>query len=111
MSSYDTSTTEQRGWGMYFGDFLKGDLICSNYGVPGTDSRYGYQYSMARFKNQILPGDYVIIQYAHNDMKHNGIDYDELYTYYMDYGMEEEAKSLKNLERLPIQHINHGLQK
>ena len=93
MANYDKSKTEQRGWGMFFGTFLKDGVECVNKAKPGYDSRNGYKvWKMS--EDEVSPGDYVIIQFAHNDEKNNGIDCYQLSEYYTDLGMDDKASSI-----------------
>ena len=86
MQPYDENTTGTRGWGMYFGNFLTGGWTATNYAVGGRDSRGGYNELWQKAKNSVEPGDYVIIQFAHNDTKYDGMDNLELQEYYTSIG-------------------------
>ena len=70
MAEYDESTTDKRGWGMYLGSFFDPAFVTvNNRGKSGADTR-GF-YSGAAYwpsvKNQMSEGDYLLIQFAHND--------------------------------------------
>lgn len=93
MANYNTSTEVKRGWGMYMQQFLDG-VEAVNYARGGRDTRIFYNDHWKAVKNAIQPGDYVIIQFAHNDEKINGVDREELYNYYMTHGQEDKAKAL-----------------
>ena len=93
MANYNTSTEVKRGWGMYMQQFLDG-VEAVNYARGGRDTRIFYNDHWTAVKNAIQPGDYVIIQFAHNDEKINGVDREELYNYYMTHGQEDKAKAL-----------------
>ena len=87
MTEYDDSEpTGGRGWGMYFGNFLINGWTHVNLAKGGRDSRGGYNELWASCKNDVEAGDYVIIQFAHNDMSCGGIDYLELKDYYYNNG-------------------------
>ena len=94
MAPYDESATVTRGWGMYFGNFLTNGWTSVNYAKGGRDARGGYNELWQNAKNNVEAGDYVLIQFAHNDEKINGVDRDELYDYYMAQGMTAEAAAL-----------------
>ena len=81
MAFYDESATNTRGWGMYFGNFLTNGWTSVNYAKGGRDSRGGYNELWQNAKNNVEAGDYVLIQFAHNDEKYNGIDNLELQAY------------------------------
>ena len=67
MAPYDESATNTRGWGMYFGNFLSNGWTSVNYAKGGRDSRMGYTELWQNAKNNVEAGDYVLIQFAHND--------------------------------------------
>ena len=94
MAPYDESATVTRGWGMYFGNFLTNGWTSVNYAKGGRDARGGYNELWQNAKNNVEAGDYVLIQFAHNDEKINGVDRDELYDYYVAKGMTAEAAAL-----------------
>lgn len=89
-----SETGEIRGWGQMFQQFFNSEqVIVNNRGKSGASSKSFYLESpyWATVRNQIKPGDYVIIQFAHNDEKSNGMDGDELKALYMAAGKIEEA--------------------
>ncbi|MGM9707398.1 MAG: GDSL-type esterase/lipase family protein [Prevotella sp.] len=94
MAPYDESATVTRGWGMYFGQFITHGWTSVNYAKGGRDSRGGYNELWQTAKKNVEPGDYVLIQFAHNDEKLSGMDRDEVYDYYISQGMTAEASSL-----------------
>lgn len=96
MAPYDESATNTRGWGMYFGNFLTGGWTSINYAKGGRDSRGGYNELWQNAKNNVEAGDYVLIQFAHNDGKYNGIDNLELQAYYTTQGDATNAAAVKS---------------
>ncbi|MBN2167281.1 MAG: hypothetical protein JW717_13475 [Marinilabiliaceae bacterium] len=83
MSDYDENTTDKRGWGMMFQQFFTPDVIINNRAKSGASSKSFYQESpyWATVKTQINSGDYVFIQFAHNDEKNGGLDGDTVRKY------------------------------
>ncbi len=70
MAEYDESTTDKRGWGMYLGSFFDPEFVTvNNRGKSGSDTRGFYTGAAywASVKSQMSAGDYLIIQFAHND--------------------------------------------
>ena len=68
MAPYEESATVTRGWGMYFGNFLTNGWTSQNYARGGRDARSGYnELWLQNAKKNVEEGDYVIIQFAHND--------------------------------------------
>lgn len=95
MATYDPNTTVTRGWGQMFQQFFKGDVTVNNRAKNGASSKSFYMESAywQSVKKQIEPGDYVLIQFAHNDEKSNGCDGDELKAYYQSIGDEAKANA------------------
>lgn len=70
MAEYDESTTDKRGWGMYLGSFFDPAFVTvNNRGKSGADTRGFYTGAAywASVKTQMNVGDYLLIQFAHND--------------------------------------------
>lgn len=70
MAEYDENTTDKRGWGMYLGSFFDQAFVTvNNRGKSGADTRGFYEGAAywPSVKSQMSAGDYLIIQFAHND--------------------------------------------
>jgi len=93
MAEYEESRVT-RGWGMYLAQFLSG-IDVNNRGKAGSSTRSFYEGSAywASVKSQLSEGDYVFIQFAHNDEKNSGADGDSLVAYYTAAGDETSASS------------------
>ena len=75
MADYNENTTFTRGWGEMFQEFFNDDLQVINYARGGRSSRSFCQEGLwDKVKSNITPGDYVFIQFAHNDEKEGGVD-------------------------------------
>ncbi len=77
MSEYKPSATPKRGWGMYLQAFFNPDSVAvNNRGKSGASTRTFYETDnlWPSVKSQMQPGDYLIIQFAHNDEKCKGWD-------------------------------------
>lgn len=77
MSSYQPAATPKRGWGMYLQAFFNADSVeVNNRGKSGASSRTFYETEnlWPSVKKQMSAGDYLIIQFAHNDEKCKGED-------------------------------------
>jgi lysophospholipase L1-like esterase len=76
MADYDENTTDKRGWGMMFQQFFTSEVVVNNRAKSGASSKSFYLESpyWTTVKQQISSGDYVIIQFAHNDEKNGGLD-------------------------------------
>lgn len=76
MADYDENTTDKRGWGMMFQQFFTSDVTVNNRAKSGASSKSFYLEApyWSTVKQQIKSGDYVLIQFAHNDEKNGGLD-------------------------------------
>ncbi len=80
MANYEEGTTDKRGWGQMLNQFFTGGLEVNNRAKSGSSSKSFYNEApyWTTVKQQIAAGDYVFIQFAHNDEKNDGVDGDEL---------------------------------
>ena len=72
MSDYKPAATPKRGWGMYLQAFFNPDsVVVNNRGKSGASTRTFYETDnlWPSVKSQMHAGDYLIIQFAHNDEK------------------------------------------
>lgn len=70
MANYDENSTDKRGWCMYLGSFFDPTFVqVNNRAKSGADTRQFYTGAAywASVKSQMQSGDYLIIQFAHND--------------------------------------------
>ena len=77
MSEYKPAATPKRGWGMYLQAFFNADSVeVNNRGKSGASTRTFYETEnlWPSVKGQFSLGDYLIIQFAHNDEKCKGED-------------------------------------
>ncbi len=77
MSEYKPAATPKRGWGMYLQAFFNTDSVeVNNRGKSGASTRTFYETEnlWPSVKLQMHAGDYLIIQFAHNDEKCKGED-------------------------------------
>lgn len=71
MANKDVSDDKQeRGWGMMLQNFFSDDIIIDNHAVNGRSSKsFINEGRWQKVLNKIKPGDYVFIQFGHNDEK------------------------------------------
>jgi lysophospholipase L1-like esterase len=77
MSDYKPAATPKRGWGMYLQAFFYPDSVqVNNRGKSGASTRTFYETDALwpSVRAQFRSGDYLIIQFAHNDEKCKGED-------------------------------------
>ena len=73
MANKDTSGDKQeRGWGMVLQSYFTDDIVVENHAVNGRSSKsFIDEGRWQRVLDKIHPGDYVFIQFGHNDEKMN----------------------------------------
>ena len=92
MAEYDESTTDKRGWCMFLGSFFDSENVTvNNRGKSGADTR-GFYTGAAYWpsvKSQMSAGDYLLIQFAHNDegTVTYGLDNEEYKAYCSEHGL------------------------
>lgn len=60
----------ERGWGMMLSNFFTDDVVVDNHALNGRSSKsFITQGHWQKVLSQIKPGDYVFIQFGHNDEK------------------------------------------
>lgn len=81
MADYDTvkysGDKEQRGWCQLFPLYLNDVVTLKNAARNGRSSKSFYKEVWVKLRDELQPGDYVFIQFGHNDEKQNGLDTDE----------------------------------
>lgn len=75
MADYVENTTRTRGWGEMLQSFYTDDVKVLNYARGGRSSHSFYKEGRwQKVIDQLQSGDYVFIQFAHNDEKEGGKD-------------------------------------
>ncbi|GGA67710.1 hypothetical protein GCM10008015_05570 [Flavobacterium palustre] len=75
MEEQNPNVKDQRGWVQMLPNFFNENLVLVNPAKSGTSTKSYYNGGYwERAKKAIMPGDYVLIQFGHNDEKHNGLD-------------------------------------
>ncbi len=78
MADYVENTTRTRGWGEMLQEFFTPQAQVINYARGGRSSRsFCVEGLWDKVKSNMQPGDYVLIQFAHNDEKEGGKDGDD----------------------------------
>ena len=61
---------QERGWGMMFPNFLDKDVQVINYAQNGRSTKSFIDLGLwDKVYNAVQPGDYVFIEFGHNDAK------------------------------------------
>lgn len=71
VATYDKAESyPQAGWGEMLSNYLDGNVTVENYAIPGHTLKAGYSNGvLAEALASSRPGDFLLIQYAHNDSK------------------------------------------
>lgn len=101
MADYATDgSTDKRGWCQMLQQFFDSDFIqVNNRGKSGASSKSFYQESAywptlkRGGSDQMHEGDFLLIQFAHNDEKNGGADGDTVKAYYNHIGDAATASS------------------
>lgn len=93
MTTYTDSDRPQYGWGEKFGQFFNSNVTIKNWAAGGRSSRSFY-YESGKWdsaKAAIQSGDYVIIQFGHNDQKYGDTSSTGPYSTYGTYAICSDA--------------------
>jgi len=76
MEQRDLSTSDKGGWPQMLPQFISGELTVNNRGKSGASSKSFYQESpyWQTVVKQLNEGDFLVVQFAHNDEKNGGKD-------------------------------------
>jgi len=81
MANYDedknSGEKEKRGWAQMLPTFLKENVTLHNAAKNGRSSKSFYYEFWEDLRETVKPGDYVFIQFGHNDEKADGLDTDK----------------------------------
>jgi lysophospholipase L1-like esterase len=70
MANKQPDKAPETGWGMVMNEFVKANVIVHNHSVNGCSSKsFLDEGRWTAIYDSIQPGDYVIIQFGHNDEK------------------------------------------
>ncbi len=111
MATYQEGQTVTRGWGQYFSYFLTNGWTSVNYALGGRDSYGGYNELWQTAKKNVADGDYVLIQFAHNDEKNQGMDGYQLKAYYERIGDQAKAAAVDLRGSIPSTTYKANLKK
>jgi lysophospholipase L1-like esterase len=70
MANKKPEAAPETGWGMVFNEFVTGDVVVHNHAMNGRSSKsFLDEGRWKAIYDSIQPGDYVIIEFGHNDEK------------------------------------------
>lgn len=102
MSEYATDgSTDKRGWGQFLQQFFNStNITVNNRGKAGASSKSFYKEPgfwdtlVKGGKDEMKSGDFLLIQFAHNDEKNSGADGEEVKKYYMKQGAANRVRNI-----------------
>lgn len=95
----DTAISPERGWGQMLPQFFNNDVTIYNHAVNGRSTKsFINEGKWKAVLEQLQPGDYVFVQFGHNDQKYkDSLRYTNPYTGYrrnlVKFVTESRAKS------------------
>lgn len=97
----------ERGWGQNFGQFFGPGVKVDNHAMDGRSSKsFRDEGRWTPIEQQLQPGDYVIIQFGHNDEKTDAARHTDPYTSFKEnlkrYASEARAKGATPILATPI---------
>ena len=95
MATYEPERVT-RGWGQHLHEFFSDSLTVVNRAKGGKDAQ-GFYYDenyWPAVREALRPGDYVILQFAHNDEKNGGMDGRRLRDHYLALGDSAAAAAV-----------------
>lgn len=83
------------GWGQMFPQFLRTGIAVENHAQSGSTSQDFKQINFTAFKDKIKKGDFLIIEFGHNDQKIESLDafggYSENLKYFINFARKKGA--------------------
>lgn len=86
VETYSADVYPRMGWGQVIFDYFDDKIIFENHAVGGRSSKsFINEGRLKNIENKIKNGDYLFIQFCHNDSKTDEERYTEPYTTYKEY--------------------------
>jgi lysophospholipase L1-like esterase len=81
-------------WGQMLPRFFLPGVVIANHAESGETTRsFVTEHRLEKIMSLIQPGDYLFIQFAHNDMKPNAVSIDDYKNLLVDYITQTHAKN------------------
>lgn len=103
MANKEEKAAPETGWGMVFGEFFTDQVEVHNHAVNGRSSKsFRGEGLWDEVYKQLQPGDYLFIQFGHNDQKDQSPDrYTNPFTTYR-YNLERYVQEARDKGAIPI---------
>ncbi len=101
--NYEAARTPRTGWGQVLGRFFTDQVIIKNEAISGRSSMsFINEGALEKIESQITPGDYLFIQFGHNDeKKEDPARYTEACTTFKVY-LTQYIQSARNKQAVPV---------
>ncbi len=94
-------------WGQMFPRFLKPEIVVANYAESGeTLKAFRRENRLKKVLSQMKPGDYLFIEFAHNDQKPGGNHVDPYTTYLDELRFFIESAKAKGAQTVVVTSTN-----
>lgn len=103
MANKSDKAAPETGWGMVFGEFFTNQIEVHNHAVNGRSSKsFRGEGLWDEVYNQLQAGDYLFIEFGHNDQKDQSPDrYTNPFTTYR-YNLERYVQEARDKGAIPI---------
>ncbi len=101
--NYEAVRSPRTGWGQVLGQCFTDQVIIKNEAISGRSSKsFINEGALEKIIRQIIPGDYLLIQFGHNDeKKENPARYTEAFTTFKLY-LTQYIRSAQNKQAVPV---------
>ncbi|MFN2744756.1 rhamnogalacturonan acetylesterase [Bacillus sp. z60-18] len=97
VSDYDASVAPRAGWGQKIGEYVKPGLLVRNEAASGRSSKsFIEEGRLEKILKQIRGGDYLFVQFGHNDQKPDERHTDPFGTFKVYLGRYVDSARRKN---------------
>ncbi|WP_100406288.1 rhamnogalacturonan acetylesterase [Bacillus solitudinis] len=103
VKTYDIDQSPMAGWGQVISRFLKREISVENRAMGGRSTKLSYKEGRLNdLLVDIKPGDYMFIQFAHNDMSREKPERYVTIEQYKDYLNNKYIKGAKQRSAIPV---------
>lgn len=102
VSTYDSSVAPRTGWGQVLGNYMNPEILVQNQAVSGRSSKsFIDEGRLIKISDQIKKGDYLFIQFGHNDSKFDKERHTKPFTSYKRY-LTKYIQQARNKQAIPV---------
>ncbi|SFJ49978.1 Lysophospholipase L1 [Halobacillus dabanensis] len=102
MADYPSSSFPQKGWGQELSSFFSNEVHIQNKAMNGRSSKsFINEGRLEEIEKKLQPGDYLFIQFGHNDSKPEDARRTDPYSSYQD-NLNTFIEAAKSKEAIPV---------